>query len=317
MKELAPQSPDGAYMRPAPQSGSGAPPQLQEGEGRYVLFVGNACPWCHRTTLARALRGLEGAVRVETLDDDPAKASRGGWALRSPDASLCGGASDLKGVYNFFAKGPFQGRCTAPLLVDVFDGSIVSNESADILRAFALFRKAGNRVDLRPLKDAADIDKANDWIYELVNNAVYRCGFATSQQAYNEAEADVHAGLERADDALALHRFVAGEYVTEADVRLLPTIERFDACYATLFRCGRKTVRHDYANLQRWRTEMRSLAGVKETIDVDAATKSYFTSLFPLNPSGLVPVPPAADTPLGADETALQIDLEIVTAVFD
>jgi len=288
MSELAPQSAEGAYVRPAPQTGSGAAPTLQA-EGSYVLYVGNACPWCHRTLLARALRGADALVSVVKMDDDPAKARRGGWSFtrQAPDPVF--GASDLKGVYDALE---LTGRCTAPLLVDASSKAFVSNESGDIVRALVQYQgpKATSAADLRPAADAAAIDALNDEIYERINNGVYRAGFATKQKPYEAAVADVYAGLREVEATLADRAFVAGDAVSEADVRLLPTIERFDACYAPLFLRSTRTIRADYPRVEAWRRRMRALPGVADTVDVRDAARSYYSSLFPLNPSGIVPV---------------------------
>ena len=307
LRELAPQSRDGAYVRPAPQTGSGAswPAALPMVGGRYHVYVGNACPWCHRVSAALALRNLDGAISTTRLADDPERASRGGWCFDASDPDPLVGAADLKGVYDACTDGgPYEGRCTAPLLVDLQTQSIVSNESADIVRMLNGFDvpSAGRVVDLYAAESAALIDETNAWVYEQVNNGVYRAGFATSQAAYERAEADVHAGLARCDAILAGSRFLCGEFVSEADVRLLPTANRFDGVYATFFRCGRKLIRSDYPNVRRWLHEMLSLAG-PGLCDLRAARTSYYKNLFPLNPGGIVPAGPTAED-LGMPEAA-------------
>mmetsp|Transcript_26917 Transcript_26917/g.66396 ORF Transcript_26917/g.66396 Transcript_26917/m.66396 type:complete len:438 (+) Transcript_26917:166-1479(+) len=335
LSELAPQSDAGAYMRPTPQAGANAAPDgrwpasLPHPEpGRYHLYVGNACPWCHRAIIAGSLKGLfgSGLVGISVLLDDPQKASRGGWAFEHRTSTAMPteiasiwdlairhdplfGAADLRGVYDGLSEGSYTGRCTAPLLVDLKDVRIVSSESAEIVRLLGALDapSSGPRVnvaviDLYPEALRTAIDAANEWIYTEVNNGVYQCGFATQQGAYEQAEQKLHAALERLDAMLASSKFVAGAQFTEADVRLLPTIARFDGMYATLFRCGRKTVRADYSNIHRWLCEMRALRGLgslplSATLDLVAAQRSYYTNLFPLNPSGIVPALPesAAD----------------------
>lgn len=287
MSELAPQTADGAYARPAPQRGTGATPAL-DADGAYVLYAGNACPWCHRAKLAVAVRGAEALVRVVELDDDPAKARRGGWSFSAENPDPVFGAADLKGVYDELG---LEGRCTAPLLVDA-SGGFVSNESGDIVRALVEYEGPGaaSDADLRPEALRGAIDAWNDEIYESINNGVYRAGFATRQAPYERAVADVFAGLEAVDAALARTAFVAGDALSEADLRLLPTIERFDASYAPLFLRTTKTIRDDYPHIAAWKRRMRALPGVADTVDVAAAARSYYTSLFPLNPSGIVPV---------------------------
>ena len=295
MAELAPQSPEGAYVRPAPQKGSVNAPKLKE-DRDYVLYVGNACPWCHRTTIVRALRECQAMVKVVIMDDDPTKARRGGWSFTDAAPDPIWAAQDLKGVYDELG---LEGRCTAPLLVGS-DGAFVSNESGDIVRALIEYKGSrANDADLRPAGLAADIDAWNDCIYERVNNGVYRAGFATKQGPYEAAVRDVFDELRRLDGVLATSDYVAGDRVTEADVRLLPTVERFDAFYAPLFLRTATSVRHDFPHVFEWSRRMRAMPGVAETVDARAAAQSYYTSLFPLNPSGIVPVPPGGSSTTG------------------
>jgi len=299
VSELAPQSPDGAYVRPAPQTGTGAkwPSSLPMVAGRYHVYVGNPCPWCHRVSITLALRGLLGSVVTSTrLSNDPEKASRGGWCFSKDDPDPLLGAADLKAVYDACTPGgAYTGRCTAPLLVDLTTSTIISNESADIIRMLNELRCAeldgSGAVDLYPATQAAQIDATNAWTYELVNNGVYRCGFATRQPAYEEAERGVHDGLRRCDELLASSRFLCGATVSEADVRLLPTIVRFDGVYAPFFRCGRYQVRSDYPNVKRWLNDMLGLTG-PNLFDLDDARRGYYRDLFPLNPGGIVPAGP-------------------------
>jgi len=231
------------------------------------------------------------------LEDDAARASRGGWVLPAGATDPVFGETDLKRVYDAATGGAYEGRCTAPLLVDVDARAIASNESGDIVRAFLEARDRGNAADLRPPGLAEAVDATCADVYERVNNGVYRCGFATSQAAYDAAERDVHDGLADLDAALRESRWVCGAVVTEADVRLYPTVARFDACYAPLFRCGRRLIRADYPHVERWRADFAALPGVAATVDVAAAARSYYASLFPLNPSGLVPAPPEPAPP--------------------
>ena len=339
ISELAPQSPEGDYVRPAPQVGSAAswPAELPAVGGRYHVYLGNACPWCHRVGLTLALRGLLGGVSVTRMDDDPERASRGGWCFSAdaPDP-LCG-ANDLREVYDRCTPGgAYTGRCTAPLLVDLRTGEIISNESGDIVRMLNQLdldlpeAEGGGEeraVDLYPAELRAAVDATNAWVYEAVNNGVYRCGFATTQAAYERAEGDVHEGLARCEALLGASRFLCGDVVTEADVRLLPTICRFDGVYASFFRCGRRQIRSDYpqvwscptpqthahpklqtgsrsipgpispvprltdAQLRRWLGTMLELSG-PGLFDLDDARRSYYANLFPLNPGGIVPAGP-------------------------
>jgi putative glutathione S-transferase len=316
LSELAPQSPEGDYVRPAPQVGSGTswPGRLPMVAGRYHVYIGNACPWCHRVSITLRLRGLlHGVIGCTRLADDPERASRGGWYFDATNPDPLCGAKDLKAVYDACTVGgKYEGRCTAPLLVDLETQSIISNESADIIRmlnAFDVLHEDGGNlraasatsVDLYPPSLAPLIDETNAWTYEQINNGVYRAGFATKQAAYERAEADVHTGLARVDAVLTNSRFLCGDWVTEADVRLLPTACRFDGVYATFFRCGRKQLRSDYPHVQRWLHQMLELTG-DDLFDLGLARQSYFSNIFPLNPGGIVPVGPTG-TDLGFPET--------------
>jgi len=303
--------------------------------------VGNACPWCHRCLLALALTGLDGHVTWTEATDDAERASRGGWVFDAPEPVF--GKRDLREVYDELSPG-YRGRCTAPLLVDKASGSIVSNESADIARmlnslAQALPRDLVSGVDLAPPGLDAEIDEANAWVYEGINNAVYRSGFATSQEAYEAAQGDLWAALDRAEGLLSKRRFLLGDRLTESDLRLYPTIvrrvdpeprpardrpappgpgpprtpppapprraRRFDSTYSTLFRCSRRRIVGSYPHLLRWLRELHHLhlpgtgLQVRDTFDCDRARASYFGQLFPLNPGGIVPAGPDMAEVLG------------------
>lgn len=337
LSELAPQSPEGAYVRPAPQLGStaviGWPASLPAVSGRYQVYLGNACPWCHRVGATLALRGLTCAVGVTRMADDPERASRGGWAFEASDPDPLCGAADLRQVYDRCTEGgAYRGRCTAPLLVDLQACTIISNESGDIVRMLNGLdvtdggaAEGGGWVDLYPAALRAEIDETCGWVYKQINNGVYRAGFCTSQPAYEAAEADVHKGLRRADGLLASRRFLCGPTLTEADVRMLPTAVRFDGVYASLFRCGRRQIRSDYPHVNRWMKEVLELTG-GGWFDLEAARGSYCAraatrtpaagrwcplslwppsrvppslpadrNLFPLNPGGIVPGGPSSE----------------------
>lgn len=324
MTELAPQDKDtGEYRRPS-YNFNGAigtspfPPLNENDRGRYHLYVGNPCPWCHRAVLAAGLldllaptakssNGQPPLVGVTRLLDDPVKASRGGWvfAVDRPDPIYqCG---DLRELYDKLVPGGFRGRCTAPLLVDRKLRQIVSNESSDIVRMLSkqalLLDGGGNdgkrRIDLYPAHLAEQIDETNDWVYQLLNNGVYRCGFSTTQSAYDKASGDVQTGLARCDKILAESTYLCGDSFTEADLRLLPTILRFDGAYAPLFKAGGSHLRiqTDYPNIYRWMQTCWAMhPAVRESIDIPDACSSYYKQLFPLNPGGIIPSPVTAES---------------------
>ena len=317
--ELAPQSRDGEYRRPSYAFDGKVEDDANArfpvaGGGRYAVYVGNACPWCHRVTLTIALRGLGDHVRVIPMTDDAERASRGGWVFESAAPDPVFGACDLREVYDGVSGGAYRGRCTAPLLVDTHKRHAVSNESADIVRMLNDVewpsssvgsdddaRAPRRSVELRPNALAAAIDETNDFVYAKLNNGVYSSGFATTQAAHNRAALDVIDALDALDARLSKSRFLCGDRVTESDVRLFPTIVRFDAAYATLFKCSSRRV-GDLPHLEAWMRDFYLLPGVPETVDVDGYRSSYFGQLFPLNPGGIVPIGPTArDLGLGVD----------------
>ncbi|CAN0175843.1 unnamed protein product [Ascophyllum nodosum] len=304
MRELAPQSPDGSYVRPSygfrGWIGRGRFPVEA---GRYHVYVGNTCPWCHRAVLAIVLRGLSPGVTFSYMDDNPDKASRGGWAFTPEEPDPVFRFNDLREVYEACSPG-FTGRCTAPVVVDKKAKTVVTNESSQIVRMlngvdFGEKEHQGGsqgagQVDLCPASLEEGIDNINDFIYNKINNGVYRAGFSTSQVAYAKACRDVFEGLSRCEEILSKNRFLVGDRFTEADLRLIPTAVRFDAVYATLFKCSNKRWR-DFPSLYAWLRDVYQLPGVAETIDIEGARRSYFAQLFPLNPGGIVPLGPSVE----------------------
>ena len=299
MAELAPQDKSGSYKRPSYNfNGWIGKGKFPDEAKRYHLYVGNPCPWCHRARLSLALRSISSdEVGMTILEDNPVKASRGGWVFsrNQPDPL---DSVDLRELYDKLSPG-FTGRCTAPLLVDLKARKIVSNESADIVRmldAATFGNKDKERMELYPADLANQIDETNDWVYELLSNGCYRCGFATTQAAYDRASADVRHGLKRCEEILSTQDYLCGDVFTEADLRLLPTILRFDGAYAPLFRAGGAHLRiRDYPSLLKWLQRCWTIDGVPETIDLQDATSSYYKQLFPLNPGGLLPTPITAE----------------------
>jgi len=302
MAELAPQDKNGSYSRPSYTfEGRIGDKTFPDEHGRYHLFVGNPCPWCHRARLVVSIRKFTGQeIGVTQLVDDPVKASRGGWIFGPSSPDPISRSKDLRELYEFLSPN-YEGRCTAPLLVDRKKNKIVSNESADIVRMLELanFGRDGNGGDNGPLYPpelASVIDETNSWIYEKLNNGVYRCGFATQQGAYDRASSDVREGLHRANEILSRQSFLCGEQFTEADIRFLPTALRFDGVYAPLFKAGGAHVRiRDFQNIHAWLKRCWEIEGVKESIDLKDANESYYKQLFPLNPGGIIPTSVSAE----------------------
>jgi putative glutathione S-transferase len=236
------------------------------------------------------LKLLSSPVSVTRLVDNAEKASKGGWiidAIVSPDP-LCE-AKELAAVYSHCTDGQYKGRCTAPLLVDLTTNTIVSNESNEILRLLNTYSRNKSPIDLRPASLLDDINKVNKYYYNTLQNGVYRCGFATSQMAFDEAANDVLEGLSKLENSLSDSRFVLGDKFTESDLKLWPFVCRFDEAYTVIFKAPGGQLKN-YPNVYNWARRVASIDGMQETIDLADATGSYYRQLFMLNPSGIVPV---------------------------
>ena len=312
VSELAPQSRSGSYVRPGYAFEGVIPAEPGAREGPMRLYLGNPCPWCHRLSLVLAARRVpESTVGVTRLLDDPTLASRGGWAFAASRPDPIFSEKDLRGVYNRLSPG-FVGRCTAPLAVDEKARAPISNESSrliEILNAadVGAFRTAEGEaldVELRPRRLVAEIDAWNERLYGDLNNAVYRCGFATTQEAYEGAARAVMGALDEVEAVLGERRYLLGDRLTDADLRLFPTIIRYSGAYATIFRCGFRSL-SALPNTANWMRDLyQSFA--RDTIDIDDAVSSYYKWLFPLNPSGIVPLSPdlGLDLPHGRGDAA-------------
>ncbi|CAJ1363645.1 unnamed protein product [Effrenium voratum] len=289
VRELAPQSPEGEYLRPPSQLRAKEPLELVD-EG-HAVYLGNTCPWCHRVLLALTLRQVpQRFVAPVQLLDDPERASRGGWAF-DPDQGFKDpvfGAQDLREIYDRTAGGArgYVGRCTAPLMVDRRKGSAVSNDSAELVRmictapASAAELERGKMVQLVPESLRQQVEETSRWTYNLLSNAVYRAGFATSQEAFARAAKDVAEGLQRVEELLGKQAFLCGDRITEADVMLLPCAARFDAVYASLFLRGSCGLWREGVHRRRWLQRLWALPKVRDTLSVRRCQES------PLDPEG-------------------------------
>ncbi|OOL36828.1 glutathione S-transferase family protein [Pseudomonas sp. FSL W5-0299] len=263
--------------------------------GRYHLYVSLACPWAHRTLILRKLKGLENLIDVSVVSW---LMLENGWTF---DQNL-GSTGDKLDHFNFMHQrytadtADYTGRVTVPVLWDKQQNRIVNNESAEIIRMFngAFDDLTGNDLDFYPPPLRGEIDALNERIYPAVNNGVYRAGFATSQQAYEEAFDDVFAELDRLEQLLGANRYLAGEYLTEADIRLFTTLIRFDAVYHGHFKCNLRRIA-DYPNLSNWLREIYQWPGVAETVDFQHIKNHYYGSHKTINPTGIVPKGPAQD----------------------
>lgn len=289
MSNMAPRSKEGAYVRPDSQfrqtiAGSDSPfPAVAQ---RYRLYVGLGCPWAHRTLVVRALKGLQAVIDVVVVQPS---ATEGGWVFESEHQ----GCKSLGDLYRLAQPG-YEGRCTVPVLWDTQTQKIVNNESSEIIvilnTAFNDFAKQPD-LDLYPEALRPTIDQWNDKIYHAVNNGVYRCGFAQTQAAYDQACHELFQVLDELDEALSTRRYLCGNTVMLADVRLFPTLFRFDVAYYGLFKCNRRRIQ-DYQYLGPYLRDLYQLPGVAETCNLEAVKQSYYGFLFPLNPGGIIPAGP-------------------------
>ncbi|MDI1330279.1 glutathione S-transferase family protein [Pseudomonas sp.] len=263
--------------------------------GRYHLYVSLACPWAHRTLILRKLKGLENLIDVSVVSW---LMLENGWTF---DQNL-GSTGDKLDHFDFMHQrytadtADYTGRVTVPVLWDKQQNRIVNNESAEIIRMFngAFDDLTGNDLDFYPAPLRGEIDALNERIYPAVNNGVYRAGFATSQQAYEEAFDDVFAELDRLEQLLGANRYLVGEYLTEADIRLFTTLIRFDAVYHGHFKCNLRRIA-DYPNLSNWLREIYQWPGVAETVDFQHIKNHYYGSHKTINPTGIVPKGPTQD----------------------
>jgi glutathionyl-hydroquinone reductase len=265
---------------------------VSDGErGRYHLYFASACPWCHRTIIVRELMGLEASVGISFLD--PIRDERG-WAFTGGEfVDEVEGMSFLAEAYRR-SDASASGRVTAPVLWDRHEKRIVNNESSDIIRMFETGAFGGSGPDLYPAALAAEIDALNARVYETVNNGVYRCGFARSQRAYEEAFWPLFETLEWLEARLSSQRYLLGEVITEADWRLFPTLVRFDAVYNGHFKCNlRRLV--DYESLWGYTRELYQLPGIAETVKLEEIKRHYYGTHRSINPTGIVPLGPAVD----------------------
>lgn len=263
--------------------------------GRYHLYVSLACPWAHRTLIVRALKGLEDAIDVSVVSPIMLE---NGWTFNRDEGSTGDALTGRDFHYQVYtdAAPDYTGRVTVPVLWDKQRNTIVSNESSEIIRMLnsAFDGITGNSDDYYPESLREDIERWNERIYPRVNNGVYRAGFATSQAAYEEAYAEVFAELDALDAHLAKQRFLVGDQLTEADIRLFTTLIRFDAVYHGHFKCNRQRL-EDYAHLPGYVRDIFQLPGVGETVDFDHIKTHYYASHGTINPTGVVPLGPDID----------------------
>ena len=288
MSNLAPRNKKGAYIRPESElrnwinTDNNNPYKAED--KRYTLYVGMGCPWAHRTLIVRALKGLEDIISLVVVTPAPLE---GGWVIPSENNR------PLAHLYQEAQEG-YTGRFTVPILWDSKSKTIVNNESSEIIimlndqfNNFAKFPE----LNLYPKELQEKIELWNEKIYHNVNNGVYRCGFAQTQTAYEEASRQLFETLDEIDLVLKTNRYLCGDILTLADIRLFTTLFRFDIVYYSLFKCSRQRIQ-DYEYLGDYVRELYQIKGIANTCDLESVQKDYFGNLFPLNPGGIIPIIP-------------------------
>jgi putative glutathione S-transferase len=311
----AARTPAGRFVRPvtrfrnwitadgaAGPSGEGGFPAARD---RYHLYVSLACPWAHRTVIMRMLKRLENVISLSVVE--PLYGPRG-WRFGDGPGTIpdsVNGARELVEIY-LIADARFTGRVTVPVLWDKERRTIVNNESAEIIRmlndAFGRFTDVRTDYYPPPLRD--EIDRINALIYDTVNNGVYRAGFATSQEAYEEAFNALFATLEELEERLSRRRYLLGSGITEADWRLFTTLIRFDAVYYSHFKCNLRRI-VDYPQLSGYLRDVYQQPGVAATVSMDHIKRHYYGSQRNVNPTGIVPLGPRLDLDAPHDRARL------------
>ena len=272
--------------RPGPTGEGGFPAEA----GRYHLYVALTCPWACRTLLVRKLKGLDDVISVSVVE--PCLTDEGWRFGDCPGANrdTLNGATYLHEIYTRAAPA-YTGRATVPVLWDKQRQTIVNNESADIIRMLnGSFGELGNNIDLYPPDLRAEIDALNEPIYRKLNNGVYRTGFASTQQAYEEAFWDMFDMIDELEQRLNGRSFLFGDRLTETDLRLFVTLIRFDVAYHDLFKCNLRRV-IDYPNLTAYLQRIMAIPGVRDTVSIEHIKRGYY-SIRALNPTGIVPLGP-------------------------
>ncbi|KAF9571239.1 S-glutathionyl-(chloro)hydroquinone reductase [Mortierella alpina] len=258
-------------------------------KGRYHLYVSYGCPWAQRTLIVRALKGLEDIISVDSvhwfLDER-------GWQFRDGYEDSLHGAKFIREIY-YKANPDYNARFTVPVLWDKKTNTIVNNESSDIIR---MFNTAFNKLvapdkaglDLYPDHLKAEIDVTNEWVYDTVNNGVYKTGFATSQEAYDKHVYPLFEALDKLDEIFSKSDYLVGDRMTEADIRLWPTILRFDPVYHGHFKCNIKGIEKDHPNILKWARRIYQKPGIAGTVKMDIIKAGYYTTVH-INPTGIIP----------------------------
>lgn len=265
-------------------------PVFKPESGRYHLYVSYACPWACRTLIYRELKGLKDHISVSVVHPDMLE---DGWIF---DSSYDGATEDHINGFKFLrevyqkADPKITTSVTVPILWDKKTSTIVNNESSEIIRMFnsGFNSLTGNTLDLYPEDLKARIDELNEIVYEPVNNGVYKTGFAKTQEAYDEAVTELFKTLDYLEKILGENRYLTGDRLTEADLRLVPTLLRFDIVYVVHFKCNVRRIK-DYPNLSRYTKELYEMPAIKETTNLDHIKRHYYYSHESINPYRIIP----------------------------
>lgn len=268
---------------------------FQAAANRYHLYVSLACPWAHRTLIFRKLKSLENLISVSIVAPDMLE---NGWEF----SKQLGGTGDEVNNFAFAheiytaSDASYTGKVTVPILWDKQKNCIVSNESAEIIRMFnsEFNHLTDNQQDFYPKAYQTKIDEINDFIYPNINNGVYRCGFATSQKAYEQAFNELFAALDKVNEILTINKFLIGDHITEADWRLFTTLVRFDAVYVGHFKCNKRQI-ESYPALREYLRKLYQWPGVAETVNMEHIKRHYYFSHKQINPTQIIPKGPEID----------------------
>jgi len=260
--------------------------------GRFHLYVSLACPWAHRTLIYRKLKQLDSLIDVSVVSWLMAEH---GWTFDKSTGSSGDALDGLEFLHQRYTAddASYTGRVTVPVLWDKQEQRIVNNESSELIRIFnsAFDTLTGSKLDLYPEPLRAEIDRLNERIYPAVNNGVYRAGFATTQQAYETAFDEVFSELDWLEQRLGQRRYLAGEFLTEADWRLFTTVVRFDTVYHGHFKCNLRRI-EDYPNLSNWLRELYQWPEIAQTVDFTHIKSHYYASHRQINANGIIPKGP-------------------------
>ncbi|MEY8463176.1 glutathione S-transferase family protein [Streptococcus merionis] len=263
--------------------------------GRYHLYISLACPWASRTLMMRKLKGLEDYISLSVVHP---LMLENGWTFETGEGVIADDVNQSDYLYQVYtaAQPDYSGRVTVPVLWDKKTKTIVNNESAEIMRIFntAFNELTGNTADYYPKDLQSEIDEMNDFVYDTINNGVYKAGFATKQSVYETEVRILFEALDQLEKRLENQHYLVGNQLSEADIRLFTTLVRFDAVYYGHFKCNLKRL-VDYPNLWAYTKRIYNLPGISETVNFDHIKRHYYGSHKTINPTGIVPTGPILD----------------------